>query len=1109
MLIAIFQLSAEVAYSQLASLSFSLNNESIEKVLDIIENETEFSFLILDKQLDLNKQVSIQTNRNSIEEVLDNLFKNTNIQYRVVDHQIILMKKTSDSLSSIQQQSTKQIMGIVTDEQGEPIVGANIIEAGTTNGIISDVDGHFSLSISENATLVISCIGFIQQRIVVGNRSDFQIILQEDSQSLEEVVVVGYGTVKKRDLTGAISRVSLDDIQHSTQGNILERMQGRVSGVMISNVGGSEPGGNISVQIRGAGTFRDIEPLYVVDGVPVPSLDVVNPNEIESIEVLKDASSAAIYGSRAAHGVVLVTTKKGQSGRQSVTLNTLWGITTPYNLPRMANADQYYDMVQEAYRNGGSPVPAAVETMRAYNADTDWWKELTDNSLTQDYNLGLSGGNEKITYSTNLGYRKEDGIIYHTGIERYSYRLNAEYKYNKAITIGTNIGGSNYINDGVYTNVNQGQYLYSPYILDPLTPVYNPNADPSDPDYEINRYMNSLINTMASNPLSMVRRQNYTTETLRLLGSIYADIKIYKGLSFNTNLGLNINNRQLSGVVKRYYHSPSDQNPNVQIREEVSRGNSLVWNNLIRYNQKIGSHSIDFVGGQTVERMNSRGVNGYKDGTPSNDPHFQILDAATVNDRTSGSRSESAILSYLARVNYNYADKYLLTASIRRDGSSQFHKDNRWGTFPSFSAGWRITEETFFKNLNLEDIITDTKIRAGWGATGNQSVPNNSHMTLVSGGNNRRYVFGDPITIEQGYGPSSTGNPEITWETTTMFNIGIDLLLWRNISLTTDYYVKTTNDLLMTIPLPQLSGYPSDPYLNMGSIRNKGFELALSYDRYDTPLNHSLSFNVSTVNTKVIEIAGGQPVSGSYSRSEEGLPFGQFYGYVWDGVFQNQAQIDAYTNSSGEKLQPNASPGDFIFKDIAGLDAEGNKTGPDGIINDQDRTFIGNPYPDFIFGFNVSLAYKGLDLLMMFQGQYGNGVWYRRLWEVANANGSYNILAEAYEQGWRGEGTSNKYARFSSRDANNNFRNSSWYVYDGSYMRLKNMQIGYSLPKNLISKIGLSKCRIYVSGTDLFTLTNYPGRDPEIGNPNPMNIGVDSDIYPRTRVLSTGLEIVF
>jgi TonB-linked SusC/RagA family outer membrane protein len=944
--------------------------------------------------------------------------------------------------------------------------------------------------------------------VEVGDQITLSVALGEDSQSLDEVVVVGYGTVRKRDLTGAISRISQDDIKNSSQGNILGRMQGRVAGVSINNIGGSEPGGGVSVQVRGISTFRDIDPLYIVDGIPVPNLNVINPNEIESLEVLKDASSSAIYGSRAAHGVVLVTTKKGRSDHQLITLNTYWGLTTPYNLPRMANADQYYDMVIEAYRNGGGELPATLEYMRGLGGNTDWWRELTDNSLMQNYDLGISGGSGKLTYSSNLGYRKEDGIILNTGYQRYSYRLNTEYKYNEAITIGSNVGVSKTIDEGVYTNVGQGQYLYSAYILDPLTPIYNPNADPTDPDYEINQYMNSTINTYASNPLSLVRRQTFTDDDLLLLGNLYADIKIYKGLSFTTNLGLNISNGQTKGFIKRYYHSPSDNRTNAQVREQIDKGNSLIWNNLIKYNRKTGLHAIDFVGGQTVERTQGSWVTAIREGTPSNAETNQVLSAATVNDQASGSIQESVLLSYLARVNYNYADKYLLTASIRRDGSSRFHKSNRWGTFPSFSAGWRITEETFFKNLKL-DFITDVKFRAGWGATGNQQIADNAYLTLVGGGNEKRYVLGNPKAVYQGYGPSSTGNPDIKWETTTQTNIGADIMLWRNLSVTLDYYAKNTKDLLMQVPLPLLSGYPNDPWVNAGSIRNKGFEFAVSYDRYDMPLKHSIAFNVSTVSTEVTSLAGDQPISGTYSRSEVGKPFGQFYGYVMDGVFQSQAQIDAYTHD-GNKIQPNALPGDFIFRDIAGApDTDGNPTGPDGVINDNDRTFIGSPYPDFTFGLNISLEYKNIDFSMLVQGQYGNDVYYRRLWEAANGNGTYNILAEAYENAWRGEGTSNSYARFTSRDTNDNFRNSSWFVHDGSYIRIKNMQLGYSIPKSILSKTGLGKCRFYVSGTNLLTLTKYPGRDPEIGNRNPMSVGVDTDIYPQTRVFTGGIEIEF
>lgn len=1087
--------------SQTAQVTIIENDIPVKEAISRIEAQTDYLFVYNYDNVDLSHRISLHESDVPVAQVLSKMFENTDVVYAMEGNNILLMKRTKSQEST---QDQRTITGTVIDPQGVPVIGANILIKGSTTGVITDIDGNFSLTVTSDAVLTISYIGFNTQEIAVGNKNNIRVTLSEDAQALSEVVVVGYGTVKKRDLTGAISRISADDVKGSTQGNLLEKMQGRVAGVLISNIGGSEPGGGVSVQIRGVSTFNENTPLYIVDGVPVDNLNVINPNEIESIEVLKDASSSAIYGSRAAHGVVLVSTKKGKSDYQRVSLNAYWGAAQASNLPKMANADQYYDMVLEAHKNGNTPVNAGLDALRAMGANTNWWEEITQGGLTQDYNLGITGGSDKLTYSSNIGYRDESGIIQNTGYKRYSYRLNTEYKYNEAITIGSNLSVSNYSKKGVYSD--KGQYLYSAYILDPLTPVYNPNADPLDPDYAINQYMNSTVNVYASNPLAIINRQTFTDETLLLIGNLYADIKIYKGLSFTSNLGINLNNNERRGFTHRYYLSAADNVPRGWVQNQTGKTNSFIWNNLLKYNQKFGSHTIDFVGGQTAEKTMNNYVYASKDGTPFNDLQYRVLSAATANDQTSGSIQEWTLLSYLARLNYNYADKYLLTASIRQDGSSRFAKQNRWGTFPSFSAGWRISEEDFFQKLNL-DFISDIKLRAGWGSTGNQRISNNAYLTLIGGGLSRRYVFGNNVI--QGYGPSSVGNPDIKWETTTQTNLGLDFLLGGNFSVTADYYIKNTEDLLMEVPLPVLSGYPNNPWSNTGSIRNKGFELLVSYDRYDTPIKHSFSVNLSTVSTVVTSLAGDAPITGSYTRSEVGLPFGQFYGWMMDGVFQNQAEIDAYS-LNGKHIQPNAVPGDFKFRDIAGpKDENGNPTGPDGVVDDNDKTFIGNPFPDFTYGFTTSLEYKGFDFNMLLQGQYGNDIWFQRKRDVANMNGSYNVLEDAYKNAWRGEGTSNTYARITSVDTNDNFRNSSWYIEDGSYLRVKNVQLGYSLPKKVISKLWLSKCRLYVSATNLLTLTDYSGRDPEIGNTNPMSVGVDMFIYPQTKTYVAGIEVEF
>ncbi|MVM30944.1 SusC/RagA family TonB-linked outer membrane protein [Spirosoma sp. HMF4905] len=1019
------------------------------------------------------------------------------------------------------------ITGKVTGEKEEPLPGVSVVLKGTTQGTTTDANGKFSLDVAEGAVLIFSFIGYQTTEVAVNGRSSLSIQLQPDQKTLDEVVVVGYGTQRKSDLTGAISSVSAKDLAKATPINTTDALQGRAAGVMVSTNSGS-PGSEGTIRIRGIGTVNNNDPLYVVDGMFVNSINFLSPSDIARLEVLKDASATAIYGSRGANGVVLITTHKGASGKPTIVFNATTSISRVSNLMKTLNRDQFLDYQKTAYLNGylrstpnADPTIDPFTTTNAFFNSlkivktqydkgyyTNWADELLKTASIQNYDLAIRGGSATMRYAASAAYFDQKGIIDNSSYKRYNFRLNTDYNLGKRLVVGENVnitassilGGAGFAEGR--SNSTVAQILQG----DPLSPILNPNPNVNDPDYQYNKYAASV--TGAANPAATIARINDKNNLFKIVGNVYGELELLKGLKLRTSFGYDYNNIDNPSFNPRYYISAQEQNATSSVTQNDSTFFGQLWENTLNYNTKIGKHAISGLLGYTEELYKGQFVRATRQGTANNDPALQVLNAATGAISLTGNKTQYALQSYFARVNYVFADKYLLTATVRRDGSSKFAPDYQWGTFPSISTGWHLSDEHFFQNLRL-DFVSDIKLRAGWGQIGNQNMPggtNNPYLSLVENTNNYRYIFGDAIA--NGNYLTSLGTPSIHWETSQQTNIGLDLGLANNrLTISADYFVKNTRDMLLQVALPSYAGFPKVPYTNAGNIQNKGVELVVGYAGSAGKLTYSLSANASRFVNKVVSLGtGDNPIAVtdpytnlSVNRTEVGRTVGEFYGYVTDGIFQNTGEVNAYTKDS-KLIQPNALPGDFRFKDLNG----------DGVINASDRTFIGNPLPKLTYGFNLNLSYQHFDLAILFQGAYGN--------KLFNANKKYNNILngtggaslKAYEAAWRGEGTSNTQPIMSSVDRNDNFRVSDWYVEDGSYLRLKNLQIGYKLTGSWVKKAGISSSRIWVGGTDLLTITKYTGNDPEAGlAANPLQAGWDFSPYPKMKRFSLGVNVTF
>jgi TonB-linked SusC/RagA family outer membrane protein len=1029
-------------------------------------------------------------------------------------------------------QQGRRVTGMVADAKGEPLIGVNVVVQGTANGSITDHNGNFSIeNVSSDATLVISYIGYLTQEIKLNGRSSVNVTLVEDTLKLEEVVILGYGSFKKRDVTGAVSQVKGDDIAHLPIRSAADALQGRAAGVTITATSGS-PGSMGTVRIRGVGTVNDNKPLYVVDGLPQTEIGWLNARDIESIEVLKDASAQAIYGARAANGVILVSTKRGESGtayRSSIEFDMSVGFQ---NIPKrydMLDAEGFMEYKNLAYGNSGRELMEDFATAERREqiltflgknggrAGTDWWKEVTNNNLdapVQNYNLAFSGGMDKLKYRASFNYMDMDGIVRGSEYNRLTGRLNLDSEVTNWLTISSNVNVSYETRRNLDENSAYTGTVFSMATADPITPVYRNNLV-DIPDFLQGRIMNryeptnpwsqytGVIYSNKPNTVGQTDRQSLIQNRyLSTKANIAGEIKLFPFLTFKSSIALDIIRNQWGGFWPKYYLDGDEYNNDAYAANYTYNTDYWVFENYLTYNQTFDKHTVNAMFGTSAEKERYENFGGNKKGTVNNDESQQIINAGTKDPYVEGSLGRHTLNSYFGRVFYSFNNKYMLTGNVRYDGSSAFAKGNKWGVFPSISGGWNFAEEGFTDHFEW---LSQGKLRAAWGEIGNQNLGATRGAYLNKFANSSYYTFGDPYNYSLGAWRSEVGNPELKWETTRQLDFGLDLaFLNGSLRATFDYFNRETSDMLLRLPLPTSLGLPNNPWVNAGSVTNKGVELTLAYDgKAGKDFKYSINGNISTYRNNVKSLGSGKNLPGkdvhlgyfSYTMTEVGKPIAYYYGYKTNGVFQNQTEVDNYAKD-GNQIMPGAQPGDLRFVDMNG----------DGQINDEDRTMIGNPHPDFTFGLTLDAEYKGFDFSAFFQGSVGNDIMNILKYDIYSGTGWYNAPKDILTTFWRGEGTTNKNFGI---DANSrmNLELSDWYIEDGSYVRLKNFQIGYTIPEKLTQKLTIKNLRIFVSAQNLFTITGYSGLDPEIGNDNPLYMGIDVGYYPQARTYMFGLSM--
>jgi TonB-linked SusC/RagA family outer membrane protein len=1001
-----------------------------------------------------------------------------------------------------------QIKGVVTSaDDGQPVPGVSVFVKGTTTGTMTDLTGYYSLSnVPANSTLVFSFVGMTTQEKVVTESATLDIVMASDVELIDEVVVVGYGTQKKSLVTGAIAKVEGDDLRKAADMRVTQALQGKTAGVVITANSG-QPGSQISVRIRGAGTNGDAEPLYIIDGLPMSGAgtDFLNAADIQSIEVLKDAASAAIYGARGANGVVLITTKTGRTDtRLTVTYDGYYGFQNPWKKIPLLNSSEYIMLVNEASINAGLGPRFSQSQIESFTADTDWQDEMFYyNAPKQNHSLSFTGGSDKIEYSSSLNYFSQEGIVSKgkSSFERIGYRLNAAGTFG-FFKLGGNINLAGITSKGISTNDRYGLGLNQALNMPPVVPVMF-----SDGTWGTSEAYGFGLQEI-TNPVAMASYNNSRTRTYKLIGNIYGEFDFSKiakaldGLVFRSSFGGEYAIVNTDTYTPEYYLDAM----HFSVVDKAFKGLDMYsrWNfeNVLTYTRSFDVHNLTVMAGTTAFKDMYENLWGSKNDLIFDDFGHSYLDNATDPEsaNTGGGYSEHTVASLFARLNYDLMNRYILTATIRRDGSSRFGDENKYGYFPSASIGWVISREDFMSNLS--DIFNVLKLRASWGQNGNESIGNFGYTSVI--GNSNIYYFGDGKTQYNGTQPTRIANPSLKWETSEQTNFGIDMTtLGSSLSLTVDYYIKRTKDWLVTAPVPMLVGN-SAPIINGGSVQNSGVEAEISYRKQIGKLYLSTSLNGAFNKSEVLDIKNAekrlQGGDGGFGQSgviyaEIGTPMGVFYGIRTDGIFQTQAEIDSYVGTSGGKIQPNAKPGDIKFVDENG----------DGTISDGDRVRIGSPFPDFTGGLNLSAEMYGFDFNMFLYAALGQEIYSAtRRYDMNYANYTGEWLNR-----WTGEGTSDKYPRVTFSDNNLNGKTvSDFYIQDGSFVRLRNITLGYSLPKNITDAIRLTKLRLYVSAENLYTFTRYTGYDPEIGG-GVFDNGIDRGIYPQPRTIMTGINVTF
>ena len=968
------------------------------------------------------------------------------------------------------------VQGVVKDQTGETVIGASVMEKGTTNGTITGIDGDFSLNMSSNGTLVVSFVGYKTQEVQVKGQKQLQVVLSEDAEMLDEVVVIGYGTMKKSDLTGAVSSIGNKDIKDSPVSNLGQAIQGKISGVQIVDAG--KPGDNVSIKIRGLGSINNCDPLVVIDGVPTDlGLSSLNMADVERLDVLKDASATAIYGSRGANGVVMITTKRGTEGKGKLAVSANYSFQNATNVPSLLNAAQYAELSNDMMVNSGRNPNPEWANPSELGAGTDWMDELLRTGVMQNYTVSYSGGNEKSHYYVSGGFLDQSGIVKSVNYRRFTFQSNSDAQVLKWLKFSNNITFSaDTKKSGSY---NIGDALKAL----PIYPVKNEDGSWSGPDGNSEWYGSTR------NPIGPTELNKSQTDGYNFLANLTAELTFTKWLKFKSTFGYDAKFWFIDNFTPKYNWKPTPTEETSRYKSD-NKSFTYLWDNYFLFDHTFAEkHRVGLMAGMSAQWNTNDYLNAQKNVFMFDNVHE--MDNGEEMYAIGGNETEWALLSYMARVNYSYEDRYLLTATIRRDGSSRFGKKHRWGTFPSVSVAWRASQEKWFPK---NDYINDLKVRAGYGVTGSQaSVGNYSYLASY---NTSVYPFGISSGNQTALVSSTLANPYIHWEEVAQTNIGFDASLFNSrVMFSFDAYLKETRDMLVKASIPITSGFEdtTTTYTNAGKVRNQGIEMSLHTINLTGELGWETNVTATYNKNKIKDLNSDVPyyinqINNSYvTMLAKDYPINVFYGYVTDGIFQNQSEVNTHA------VQPGAEPGDIRFRDLNN----------DGVINDSDRTVIGNPNPSWLFSMNNSLSYKGFELSVFLQGIAGNKIYNANNIDNTGMAAAYNQTTDVLKR-WQGEGTSNSMPRAVFGDPNQNTRVSDRFVENGSYLRLKNITLSYTFPKQWLQKAQIENARLSLSCENVATITGYSGFDPEVG----IN-GIDQNRYPISRTFSLGLNFNF
>ena len=1109
---------ASETYSQTTRISLDLKNAKVKDVLGTIENKSEFFFLYSEKLIDVNREVNVEAQPSTIEKILDKIFEGTDVTYTVKNRQIVLTTPEANNAvgtSSVVQQQGKKVTGKVTDQSGASVPGASIVVKGTTMGVVTDLDGSYTLSnIPENATLQFSFVGMKMQEVSVGGKTTINVKLEEETIGIEEVIAVGYGTQKKANLTGSVASMQGNDLLKVVSTSTAQTLQGRMAGVQISQNSGS-PGSGSSIVIRGQGSLKSNNaPLVVVDGF-IGSLDDIAAGDIESISVLKDAASSAIYGSRAANGVVLVTTKRGKVGKMVIEVKADYGVQSLTKKPEFLNASEYAQKQNEE-RIYAKQLPYWTGDLAPdkLGQGTDWYGYIFDNKTPiQNYYVGLRGGTEATKYSVSLGYIDQQGIILGSNYNRTNLRTNFDHQFSKKIHLGINLDlkrGNSFDETGM--GINNGVFGLNASVMTtgPTVPITFPDGSPGIflPSRPGERSVNGMLTP------NIMRGSNANTgQNFDARASVFLEIELLKGLSFKS-----VFNKAISYSTNKYwvptysYYSPENttspaiNNPLASLVNSWGSGDTWELQELLTYKYSYKNHNLALLAGFSSEEGHSNGIYGNKTTFPNNE--LQVMNAGSITTKLQGWTGETALTSLFGQLNYDYKGKYLFQADVRRDGSSVFAPGHQFGVFPSASIAWRVSEESFLKRIKQ---ISNLKLRGGYGTLGNAGIPQYAWTSTYQ--LTDAYPFGSyPQTFNPAYYVTNMTNPNITWESTTSLDFGLDLGLFANrFNLVADYYDKNTSDMLLDATIPALSGYSAGPVVNLGKVQNKGWEISASWDDKVGDFRYGVSFNLSHNDNKVLDMGGIATLINGGKIVKEGLPLNSFWGYQTDGIFKTWDEVNTYPHFAGD-----FRPGEYKIVDVSGPNGV-----PDGIITTADKVFLGDRNPKYYYGATLNAEWKGVDISLIFSGEAQKKAIYENGYGTGPGFGTDIGL---------GQTTKYWYDNRAILDASGNvvsgttpvmgtrFNDANYYstgnIYDVSFFRIKNIQIGYTLPKRWMDQLKMGSARVYFNAVNPILFTKYMGADPEttydVTDTGRASSGRGAyQYYPVTKTYSIGISLKF